>query len=569
MRAAGLGGASNKAPAPPVAGIPRLACPPTACIVEAMNSLRLCLLSLIATVRCLTAQTDVPPAKDDDAAARAETEELSARVRAFTEALAEAPQSVRLYSQRGDAHLFLGRFKEAVADFEKMIALDPEQDAPHWRLGIAYYFAGQFEKSSAQFLKYQTFESGDRENGIWKFLADARLDGVDAARAKMIEFKRFDREPFPDLYDMFAGRMTGDEVLAALAKKGLAEDGAPQFFAHYYVGVNEALFGRKERALALLDKAVASQWGRTAEGGPAYMWRCARLHRDEVAAGGGVVKSAAAAVVPAATGLAASFKNDVGIAKHPDVLFADDFEEGTLGARWDEVRNDGGSVLSLADPGDPSLGSRALRVEARLGKNTGGGLTRWFEAPDPVHVRFYVKFDPACDYIHHFVTLRANRGLKGGDRWSGFGGAGVKPVGDERFSTALEPWGDWGKLPPPGRWNFYSYWHEMKPSPDGKFWGNAFRPEQASPIPRGEWLCAEFMLKHNTPGQPDGEQAFWINGVEQGRWKGINWRTTDTLKANALTLEAYVTDRWTKQEVNVVWFDNLVIAKSLIGPTGR
>jgi hypothetical protein len=28
-------------------------------------------------------------------------------------------------------------------------------------------------------------------------------------------------------------------------------------------------------------------------------------------------------------------------------------------------------------------------------------------------VRFYTHFVPPCDYIHHFVTLRGNRSLRG------------------------------------------------------------------------------------------------------------------------------------------------------------
>ena len=39
--------------------------------------------------------------------------------------------------------------------------------------------------------------------------------------------------------------------------------------------------------------------------------------------------------------------------------------------------------------------------------------------------------------------------------------------------------------------------------------------------------------------------------------------------ANALTVESYITDRWTKQEVNTVYFDNVVIATSYIGPVGE
>jgi hypothetical protein len=273
--------------------------------------------------------------------------------------------------------------------------------------------------------------------------------------------------------------------------------------------------------------------------------------------------------LPHGAGIAAAYRADAGIVAHPAVIFADDFETLGLGDRWDERSADKGRALSLAASGDPVCGRQCLKVEARLGENQGGGLTRWFEPADPVFVRFYVRFDPGCDYVHHFVTLRANKGLRGGDRWSGFGGAGVRPAGDERFSTALEPWGNWGRWPAPGRWNFYSYWHEMEVSRDGKYWGNSFPAEPQDNIPKDRWICAEFMLKHNTPGQADGEQAIWIDGRLLGHWRGLNWRKTADLKANALTLESYVTDRWTRNPTNIVYFDNVVIARQYVGPAGR
>jgi len=37
--------------------------------------------------------------------------------------------------------------------------------------------------------------------------------------------------------------------------------------------------------------------------------------------------------------------------------------------------------------------------------------------------------------------------------------------------------------------------------------------------------------------------------------------------ANAFTLESYITDRWTKNKINIVQFDNIVIAKEYIGPS--
>lgn len=275
--------------------------------------------------------------------------------------------------------------------------------------------------------------------------------------------------------------------------------------------------------------------------------------------------------LPDGNGLAAAFVADENISDHRDVIFSDNFEKGKLGVSWDDRRNRDNKVLSLIN--DPSshapVGKKFLQVKATLGDNTGGGLTKWFKPADRIFIRFYTKFDSECDYVHHFCTLRANKSLQGGERWSGFGGAGNRPVGNERFSTALEPWGNWGKSPAPGRWNFYSYWHSMKKSNDGRYWGNAFRPESQPNIKKEKWICAEFMLKHNTPSLNDGEQAYWINGELRGHWQGINWRTSPTLWANALTLETYITDRWTKNKTNTVFFDNVVIARQYIGPAGK
>lgn len=221
----------------------------------------------------------LPPAERSALLGRA-----AAELAALDRAIAAAPADPALYSRRGDRLLFLGRFAAAVADFEQMIALDPALDAPHWRLGIAYHFAGDFAKSSRQFGKYHAYDDRDRENGLWKFLADARTMGLDRARAAMLPYTRFDREPFPSLYALFAGRLTPEAFFADLAQRGFAADARVQFFARYYAGLHESLHGRPVAALAHLRAAVANPWGRTAENGPAYMWQVARLHYELLAA---------------------------------------------------------------------------------------------------------------------------------------------------------------------------------------------------------------------------------------------------------------------------------------------
>jgi lipoprotein NlpI len=232
--------------------------------------LRLLLPLLVVTPIWMSAAAE--PSFDEKA--RAEMlAQYSAEERHLSAEIAKPPAAVLLYSQRGDMRVFLGRFPEAIADYEKMIALDPAQDAPHWRLGIAYYLVGDFAKSARQFEKYQAHESGDRENGIWHFLANARAKDLAQARAAMIPFERFDREPFPALYEMFDGKKTGAEVFAEMERKGLAKDERVMFFANYYVGLNEQLTGDSKAAREHLQRAVAGGASRERD----YMWQVARL----------------------------------------------------------------------------------------------------------------------------------------------------------------------------------------------------------------------------------------------------------------------------------------------------
>lgn len=250
------------------------------------------------------------------------------------------------------------------------------------------------------------------------------------------------------------------------------------------------------------------------------------------------------------------------------IVFSEDFEHFDK-ATWDEF-GEAPEVIEIVD-GGPTGRGKCVQITATLGENTGAHLYKMLEPGlDTCHLRFYVKFEKAHDYIHHFVHLV---GYNPPTRWPQ-GGAGTKPRGDERFSTGIEPWGHWGKHPAPGAWNFYSYWCEMAPSRDGRYWGNSFAPDKPAPVVRDRWTCVEIMLKCNSaPDKADGEQAFWLDGKEIGRWGGFRWRTTDELKVNGLWMLYYITDNAARQndvkdprKVNRVWFDDIAVAESYIGP---
>jgi hypothetical protein len=298
-----------------------------------------------------------------------------------------------------------------------------------------------------------------------------------------------------------------------------------------------------------------------------------------------------------APGLASRYPGDDGIARDPSVLLAADFEGASLehlARDWDDVSNAGGKVLSFVPDSPPgSPGRTSLQMEATLGENTGGHLyTRLPRGVDRIYARFYVKFkDPA--YTHHFVRVA---GYNPPTRWPQ-GRAGTRPSGDDWLSVAIEPFGDRGRTPAPGRWGFYNYWHEMKQSAAGKSWGNGLGPAARPLIPLERWICIEIMVQLNEPGLRNGELALWIDGVQQAHvrqgvrrtpwtgmgfdllesggepFEGFSWRTGKELQINTFWLLHYVTESAYRQngvadppKTNRVRFDHVVLATEYVGP---
>jgi hypothetical protein len=291
-------------------------------------------------------------------------------------------------------------------------------------------------------------------------------------------------------------------------------------------------------------------------------------------------------------GIAAKCPSDRDIEKHPDVLFAERFDAASLDVvflRWDNVTGKPGMALS-SDVPEGAGDRKSLLLTHVGGKGTGGHLYRRLAPGFPlVFARFYVKFDPDCAPIHHFGTHLG--GLNPLTPWPQ-GGAGERPRGDDRFTVGIEPYGkNWN-------WGFYTYWQGMHVHGDGKYWGTPFLTAATQPkVEKGKWICVEMMVKMNDPVDAcNGEQAFWIDGslwkadgqvlshlgkgFPKGGWtggwwkpdsasasafEGFQWRTTDKLSINYVWAYLYITQA-PKGHVSKVWFDNIVVAKSYIGP---
>ncbi len=193
--------------------------------------------------------------------------------------IAQQPDDADLLSARGDALFFLGEFQAAAHDYDRMVQLNPALDASHWRRGIAWFYRGEYEKAARQFERYHSFDDVDRENGIWRYLCQFKADGAEKARAGLLKYEKDDREPFPDVYRLFAGEIPPEQVLKRIETAAIDKPQREKrlFYAHLYIGLWHTVHDRPRQARGHLEKSVDNTWAPSAGYGPRYMWHVGRL----------------------------------------------------------------------------------------------------------------------------------------------------------------------------------------------------------------------------------------------------------------------------------------------------
>jgi hypothetical protein len=235
-------------------------------------------------------------------------------------------------------------------------------------------------------------------------------------------------------------------------------------------------------------------------------------------------------------------------------LFSDDFESGTL-ALWEDGM-DPARHRVMTDSFAPS-GNRYLAVTYPAGRD-GGWLTRFIRpGGDSLYVSLDVRFPENWRGGTKLVGLYGSRS---DDQWSGFGRAGICPSGTDFFLTMIvtEPSVTAGT-------RFYTYYPTMAREPDGVTCWGRFGDGSERYIPPvtmslGAWHRVEFWARVNAPGRRDGEQVFWIDGVERGRWSGIAFRESGILQMNAVQLSFSVSDG--VPQTQQLHLDNIVVRRT-------
>jgi hypothetical protein len=284
------------------------------------------------------------------------------------------------------------------------------------------------------------------------------------------------------------------------------------------------------------------------------------------------------------TGIAARYPQDAGIGSDPAVIFADDFESY-------------GSVAGLTAPGRWNQAFQASNIRLATGAGNFYGGTKSLEltlpqtsgevsnelnkflnpTQDTVFVRFYGKFDPGYNVLgsgHNGAFISASY-------WDGPGsGPGIPADGYNKFLVSYETYRDATSIANPGSLEAYVYHLDQR-----DIWGDIFFPTgRVLPFDRtpgnfgstfisrpevtpqlGRWHSYEVMVKANTPGQRDGRIALWLDGVLIADFPNLRLRETTDLKIDRIGLSLH--GNGGILATSKKWYDNVVIAKSYIGPT--
>jgi hypothetical protein len=283
--------------------------------------------------------------------------------------------------------------------------------------------------------------------------------------------------------------------------------------------------------------------------------------------------------LPEGPGLAAGYPDDKGISEDPDVVFHENFEgfkgnnfTKTEMGGWDHFYND---LVITRKSENVNMGRQALEVTHRHVPRAHGAVKE-VAGYDTLFLRFYMKFHPEFPGVHH-----AGMYIRGGQPGALLDNpTGTRPTGGDHFNAALDHlFPTHGASPPennvPPGWTYnYCYHMDQKdiygdillPSgiADGSdLLGKDFVPRPNINPERNRWYCFEIMIQCNEPGSRNGRVAIWVDGVLLADHPNLRFRTVESLKARYVTLSTY-TSR--KAENNILWYDDIVVAKKYIGP---
>ena len=105
----------------------------------------------------------------------------------------------------------------------------------------------------------------DVENAVWHLLCAARISNVEEGRGKLIPISEDRRVPMSQIYEMYAGRMTPEQVLAIANRTSPSvqldseQHRLQRYYAHLYIGLYFEMLKNQEASIQAMKKSSTTQ----------------------------------------------------------------------------------------------------------------------------------------------------------------------------------------------------------------------------------------------------------------------------------------------------------------------
>ncbi|WP_210394986.1 polysaccharide lyase [Motiliproteus sediminis] len=267
-------------------------------------------------------------------------------------------------------------------------------------------------------------------------------------------------------------------------------------------------------------------------------------------------------------GIAKSYPYDLGIEKHPAVIYAEKFENAGWQKAWRNLRAPNGvpTVESDAENRFSPLSGRALKINFTPAQNTAVSAQ--------IYLKQLLGYEPTELYFRYYLRLGDNwNSNRGGGKLPGFGGTygragwGGREVDGHNGWSARGAFMDstqlFGSLLTP----IGSYLYHLDSGSaygDQRSWGST-----ESALTNNRWYAIEQYLRLNTLGSADGELKAWIDGRLVADYQGLSFRSTDALKIESIWVDFYHGGTAKPATAQSIYIDNLVISSEYIGPTKK
>lgn len=268
------------------------------------------------------------------------------------------------------------------------------------------------------------------------------------------------------------------------------------------------------------------------------------------------------------SGIAQGFVGDKDISTHPDVVFTTGFESPIWLTEWSEYSPSSHAETVTDDKAGQfvPLQGRALRVRLVKGSNSGLDLRYLLGGngkaePEEIYFRYYLRFGNDWNPYRDGGKMPGIAGTYGKAGWGmrksdGYNGWTVRGSFAKRPADATNVAG----LTTLGS---YAYHADMKDS-SGDPW--AWNDGVSGVVENNRWYAIEQYVKLNTPGETNGIFRAWVDGHQVFEKTNIRFRHVPSLKIETIWFNVYHGGVAPAPKDMSLYIDNVVIARSYIGP---